>query len=548
MRRLYAEGRGSLDLWDGLTGAHLITLLPSNNPALRGGATQCRSTAHGFDKNFAQIWDSDSGELLRNFEHPQTITAIWITTPGTRLATACRDEIARIWDVESDTLLNEYRGHTDAVTDVVLPDDCAHLFTGSEDGTAKRWDAGTGDCIRTYSGHTSPVVCIAFSTEGTGLFVGGHDPTVTLYDLATGRCLQRFTGHTGAVSELALSPDGSRLATASHDGTARVWDVASGRCLTRIAGHAQALHAIRFMAQGRTVLTGGRDREVKLWDAQTGALLRAFTGCSDRIRCFSVNRDETVLVTGGDEGLYWIWDLSTGARKRGVQIEDHAIRAVLLASDAAVFASYSNGVAKRWDQRTGRCTTVYEGHREGTRCLFLSPDGTRLATGGYDHVVKLWDVESGACLRTFAGGHTDWVRSVAFTPDTTRLITVGKDGRICIWAIASGELLATLYNLNKGFLWTTPPDSLAPHGWVWTDREDLLIVSEEDTAGGNAQVLDEKDSKRRDYLSTHNNQRRVMRKIQLRGEEDLNRMTELLGLHVAIRQSEAEIKRLTHME
>jgi WD40 repeat protein len=297
-----------------------------------------------------------------------------------------------------------------------------------------------------------------------------------------------------------------------------------------------------------TVLTGGHDRAIRLWDATTGEEVQTFVGPPDAIRCLVLNAAESLLVTGGDGGHVRVWDLKTGTCQATVQSDGSTVHALVLAADGRLFTGNRNGEAKCWDLQSGRCLAIYDNHPGGVRSLCLSLDGRCLATGGYDNVVRLWDTESGLCLHTFAGGHTDWVRSVAFTPDGTRLITAGRDGLVIIWDVASGDILATLHNLNEGFLWTTPPDSLAPHGWVWTDREDLLIVSEEDTAGGNAQVLDEKDSKRRDYLSTHNNQRRVMRKIQLRGEEDLNRMTELLGLHVAIRQSEAEIKRLTHME
>jgi len=57
----------------------------------------------------------------------------------------------------------------------------------------------------------------------------------------------------------------------------------------------------------------------------------------------------------------------------------------------------------------------------------FSPDGKRLATGSYDHTVKLWDVATGQELFTFKG-HTGNVNTVAFSPDGKRLV-VGSDDR-----------------------------------------------------------------------------------------------------------------------
>jgi WD40 repeat protein len=49
-------------------------------------------------------------------------------------------------------------------------------------------------------------------------------------------------------------------------------------------------------------------------------------------------------------------------------------------------------------------------------CFAFSPDGKMLARGGYDHIVHLWDVETGAPLAAFAG-HGGAVTALAFSPD-----------------------------------------------------------------------------------------------------------------------------------
>src|SRR5262249_29047456 len=60
-------------------------------------------------------------------------------------------------------------------------------------------------------------------------------------------------------------------------------------------------------------------------------------------------------------------------------------------------------------------------HSDNVTSVAFSPDGARVVSGSNDKSIKLWDVTTGALLRTFQG-HSGWVTSAAFSPDGTRLL------------------------------------------------------------------------------------------------------------------------------
>lgn len=86
---------------------------------------------------------------------------------------------------------------------------------------------------------------------------------------------------------------------------------------------------------------------------------------------------------------------------------------------------------------------VQTGHSDEVRSVAFSPDGKTLASGGLDNAAKLWDVSTGAELRTL-NGHSDWVNSVTFSPDSRILASGSQDSTIKLWDVTTGRKLRTL--------------------------------------------------------------------------------------------------------
>ena len=72
------------------------------------------------------------------------------------------------------------------------------------------------------------------------------------------------------------------------------------------------------------------------------------------------------------------------------------------------------------------------GHTDYVTSVAFSPDGQTLASGSWDHTIKLWNLTTGQEVRTLTG-HTDIVRSVAFSPDGQTLASGSDDHTIKIW-------------------------------------------------------------------------------------------------------------------
>jgi hypothetical protein len=202
-------------------------------------------------------------------------------------------------------------------------------------------------------------------------------------------------------------------------------------------------------------------------------------------------------------------------------------------------------MAKRWSAGGEACLSTNSAGPSGLRGLGVSDDGAHLATGGFDGAVRTWDVRTGQSVLAIPDAHTDWVRAVLLTPDGRRMVSGGKDGRIHFWDARTGQRLATLFNLQEGFLWTTPADAVAPRGWLWTDREDRVRVFETGRDGAPARTLGADDPRRAAYLGTYNSQREVLRRLDLSGDAPQSRLAQLTTIHARIGRVTEELLRLT---
>lgn len=185
------------------------------------------------------------------------------------------------------------------------------------------------------------------------------------------------------VTALAFSPDNKKLVAGGHH-ELTVWDVATGKLEKRVSTRAERAKAMAFLPDGKLVVAGGRP------------------GQEGDVKVYDLNGGEPKMVDGVA--------VLDGVNDKSVFLKE------LLESDDEIL------------------------------CLALSGDGKKLACGGCDRLVHVWDLSNGyaeAKLDQKIENHADWVLGVTFSPDGKSILTASRDKTAKVWDLEKKESVLT---------------------------------------------------------------------------------------------------------
>ncbi|KAI1003953.1 putative E3 ubiquitin ligase complex SCF subunit [Podosphaera aphanis] len=147
-------------------------------------------------------------------------------------------------------------------------------------------------------------------------------------------------------------------------------------------------------------------------------------------------------------------------------------------------------VGSNW--KYGRYSTkIFKGHTNGVTCLQLGDN--ILATGSYDSTIKIWNIDTGECIRTLVG-HTCGIRALQF--DDQKLISGSLDKTVRIWNWRTGDCLSVYLAHQAGVIALNFVDNILASGSidktvkVWNFEDKSVFVLQGHTNWVNAVRVD----------------------------------------------------------
>ena len=385
-----------------------------------------------------EVRATGSFEVLTTLRGSAPARRMCFNLAGTQLAVYRVGRI-EIVDLSSGTIIRSI-AQACSVYDLDWSPDGRRLAAACDDNSANVWNAATGRLDTTLSGHSARVRRVAFHPQGRLIATRSDDGTTRFWGL--------HYGHQLLLAEIDFtnfSRDGRRLGAPAARFRFQAGDAVSAVSFHQaVDRHMSAIDLLSVDATGRVLLVSGAD-ECALVDLSSAAVITAERVDYGWIR---FNALGTEAYGASDRA---------GLCRLPVQSDTSGERMVLSIGPPERLASATAGLVAASDDgrrvasvdwRSGRKLVLFDADRGAAltlrhpfaRFLDVSRDGRLVAAGTWASTdVMVWDATDGRVLKTLP---TNSAR-VQFSPDGSRLV-VDEGRRYTVWNVDDWQRVATV--------------------------------------------------------------------------------------------------------
>ncbi|MCY4404197.1 MAG: WD40 repeat domain-containing protein [Candidatus Poribacteria bacterium] len=326
-----------------------------------------------------------------------------------------------------------------------------------------QWHLPNGAIARLGKGEVND---IKFSPDGS-LLAAATAIGIWLYDAYTGKEITMLP-HPKKVNTLAFSNDGKTLAAGEseyqgYESAVRLWDLGTKKVISSVIGNWKEIKALAYTADGKNLVIAGGSKdwteEIWTWNPTADthqqniidlSHMKSFPGTT---LALSQNGRFLANVVKSKNDPKWkieMWDVNTG--RQISTLDDSGLGSVstmAFSTDEKTLVKSDASEIQFWDIETSKLS-FYINSPTNLHTLTYSPDGTHIATGSRDGIVRMWKVptDGNSILQrvwsTLLGkqtkmyfGHAESFRFKAITisPDNKMIASANTDGTIRTWDI-----------------------------------------------------------------------------------------------------------------
>ncbi|KAJ5026028.1 sulfur metabolite repression control protein-like protein SconB [Bipolaris maydis] len=282
-------------------------------------------------------------------------------------------------------------------------------------------------------------------------------------------------GHTNGV--MCLQFDDEVLITGSYDATVKVWDLKTGQVIRTLTGHSQGIRSLQF--EDSKLITGSLDNTIKIWNWRTGALIKTLNAHSQGV--IGLHMAGKLLASGSSDNTIVVHDFTQMKRTTLVGHTDWVNSVKIDLPSRTLLSASDDMTVKLWDLDTHRCIRTYEGHVGQVQQVLPLPlafeidendfianannDSSDTASLSSDMPHSLPLPLPSSSSNTSSSSQTPADDSLFFPDDPTRpappsyMLTGSLDGTIRLWHVPSGRCVHRFFGHVEG-IWSLAADSL----------------------------------------------------------------------------------------
>src|SRR6476646_5833265 len=286
------------------------------------------------------------------------------------------------------------------VTGVAMTRDAKVVAAATDDHRVLMWDATSGELNGHMDSHEDWVHSVVLSPDGAMLASGGGDRMLSMWDVTGHKQTLHISACENCVSSVCLHPNNQQLAVVGFSKKLQIINSSSGQKTQELECPCVDTRTIAFSPKGDRMAAAGRNGQIRIWNVADNSSQKDIDTDHRRIRALAFSPDGKWLAAAGTSTKIRLFDTTNG------------------------------NIVKTLDTRPAKVYTL----------VFL--DNRRLATGGTDDRITIWDLDSQQATTQLVG-HTGTVAALACDSTGNVLVSGSYDTTLCIWNLVNNQIPAT---------------------------------------------------------------------------------------------------------
>ena len=383
------------------------------------------------------------------------------------------------------TLIDSLDQQSSGVISMAFSPNGRVLATGTRNGSISLWESGAWEWIGFLEGHEAAhgITSLAWSSDGSLLLSGGRDEKLILWDMKTLQPKFTFDDLSSEIVTANIGPTDFQVSAVSTGGDAAVWEIDGESAELTGMFDTGALTEAVYLPRSNGLISIMTSGDILVWNLdEKGAIsgpnqaLLGYSGLGERIASLAWHPGggRIASVLGPD---VMVWDAALAAPVLRLVGHEVFVGGVDWSGDGSKIASGdANGVVKIWNAATGEELVSYQNHMGTITNLRFAPDSQFLAAAGsVDDSITIADSESGEVLHRLEGtGSGVW--SLGWSPDGEWIAGGTANGEILLWNLKNVSDPAPDQIMRKHLNWISGI-SFSPDGeWLASSSADNRIV------------------------------------------------------------------------
>jgi WD40 repeat protein len=417
-----------------------------------------------------RLWNLDSGPTSRLLENGHTpveggfIHAVCFSPDGQWIATVGDDKIVCIWSRSGGNCVNRLVGHSDSVVDVTWSADGTCICTGSSDWSVRLWWPVVEINENTPQGNGQDASNKGDKIKSDEEREGGKELEEGVAEEQEEDAWFEFEDEDEAREDLLFQIDEAKQAykmQVSLNSSPAIQKAYKASWIDLIQ---QERNLSQLFAQKKLEKERLEKERMEKLEAERLAKIEATKDME------TIGKIPWGTCSEGERN-----DAET-IRFQCVVLDGHEWRVTavtMLSTDGSRVASSSDDESLRiYDvnlkENKFEIKHVLWGHSGTVRTCAGAPDGSFLVSGGGDHDIRVWDVESGECTHVL-DRHSGFLMTLEFSQDGRQMCSSAWDNLVCMWNVSDWTIVMEFDSFETAVLsiaWApgAEPDRLCTGG------------------------------------------------------------------------------------